>query len=251
MIAVGVASPSAHGQAMISTATAAVNAAFAPWPARSHATSVPNAMTITTGTKTVETRSASRCTGAREPCASSTSRAICASAVSPPTLVASITRRPDVFTVAPNTVSPVLTSTGTGSPVSIDMSTADEPSTTRPSVAIFSPGRTTNRSPTLRFSTGTSSPFSRRAVFAPSSSKARSAWPDRRRARASKNRPSSRNETTTDAVSKYTCAASPPPKAPPIATPPSAAPRNTSATTDHAYAASVPSDTRVSIVVAP
>src|SRR5205823_1208101 len=110
---------------------------------------------------------------------SSTSRAICASAVSPPTLVASITSRPDVFTVAPNTVSPALTSTGTGSPVSIDMSTADDPSTTRPSVAILSPGRTTKRSPTWRLSTGTSSPFSRRAVLAPSSSSPRSAWLDR------------------------------------------------------------------------
>ena len=50
--------------------------------------------------------------------------------------------------VAPATASPGPTSTGTGSPVSIDWSTADEPSTTTPSVAIFSPGRTTKRSPT-------------------------------------------------------------------------------------------------------
>ena len=251
MIAVGVASPSAQGQAMISTATAAVSAAFAPWPARSQATSVPKAITITIGTKTDETRSASRCTGAREPWASSTSRAICASAVFPPTLVASTASRPDVFTVAPNTASPALTSTGTGSPVSIDTSTADDPSTTRPSVAILSPGRTTNRSPTWRLSTGTSSPFSRRAVLAPSSSSARSAWLDRCLARASKKRPSSNRATITEAVSKYTWAASPPPKNPPIETPPSAAPRKTSATIDHVYAASVPSEISVSIVAAP
>ena len=38
---------------------------------------------------------------------------------------------------------------GTLSPVSIDVSTADEPSITTPSVAIRSPGRTTNTSPTV------------------------------------------------------------------------------------------------------
>ena len=40
------------------------------------------------------------------------------------------------------------TSTGTDSPVSIEASTAPRPETTVPSVAIFSPGRTTNSSPT-------------------------------------------------------------------------------------------------------
>ncbi len=154
MIAVGVASPSAHGQAMISTATAAVNARSASPVIASQTTRVTTAITSTIGTKIAEIRSASRWTGAFEPCASSTRRAICASAVSLPTLVASTTRRPDVFTVAPNTSSPAATSTGTGSPVSIDTSTADAPSTTRPSVAIFSPGRTTNRSPTARLIDG-------------------------------------------------------------------------------------------------
>ena len=54
-------------------------------------------------------RSASRCTGAFEPCASSTSRAICASAVSLPD-PASPRRRVgrDVLSVAPNTASPVV-----------------------------------------------------------------------------------------------------------------------------------------------
>ena len=42
----------------------------------------PTAITSTTGTNTAEMRSASRCTGAFEPCASSTRRAIWASAVS-------------------------------------------------------------------------------------------------------------------------------------------------------------------------
>ena len=57
--------------------------------------------------------------------------------------------------VAPATSAPGPTSTGTGSPVSIDWSTAESPSTTTPSVAIFSPGRTTNRSPARSSSIGT------------------------------------------------------------------------------------------------
>ena len=84
--AVGVARPSAHGQAMISTATAAVNANSTLSPAPIQKPSVATASPITTGTNTPETRSASRCTGALPDCASVTSRAIWASAVSAPTL---------------------------------------------------------------------------------------------------------------------------------------------------------------------
>ena len=85
--------------------------------------------------------------------------------------------------------SPGATSTGTGSPVSNDASIADVPSSTMPSVAIFSPGRTTNRSPTSSSSTGirTSVPSRSTATsLAPSSSSAFSAAPERRLARASK-----------------------------------------------------------------
>ena len=142
--AVGVARPSAHGQAMISTATAAVNAAVAPPPVPSQKPSVPAARAITTGTKTAEIRSASRCTAALPFCASSTSRAIWASWVSAPTRVARTSSRPPAFTVAPVTGSPARTSTGTDSPVSRLASIAETPSTTTPSVAIFSPGRTRN-----------------------------------------------------------------------------------------------------------
>ena len=125
MMAVGVARPSAHGQAMISTATAAVKASVAGWPVASQPTRVTRAMTSTAGTNTAATRSTRRCTGAREPWACSTRRTIWASAVSPPTLVASTTRCPLVLTVAPMTASPGPTSTGTGSPVSMLMSTAE------------------------------------------------------------------------------------------------------------------------------
>ena len=69
-------------------------------------------------------RSASRCTGALPDCASVTSRAIWASAVSAPTRVARTTRRPPALTVAPATSSPGCFSTGTDSPVSSDWSTA-------------------------------------------------------------------------------------------------------------------------------
>ena len=64
--AVGVARPRAHGQAMISTATAAVNAGrgASVAAAASQKPSVPAARAMTTGTKTAETRSARRWTGA-------------------------------------------------------------------------------------------------------------------------------------------------------------------------------------------
>ena len=59
---------------------------------------------MTTGTKTPEMRSASRWTGALPVCASVTSLAICASAVSAPTRVARTTSRPPALTRAPATV---------------------------------------------------------------------------------------------------------------------------------------------------
>ena len=191
---------------MMRTATAAVNANDADSPEPSQNPSVATAIAMTTGTKTPETRSARRCTGALPVCAASTSEAICASAVSAPTRVARTTIRPPAFTVAPATSEPGDTSTGTVSPVSMLMSTADEPSSTTPSVATFSPGRTTKRSPTASSSTGTrrsapSSPSSATS-FAPSSSSALSALPARRFARASNHRPARMNVVTTAAVSR-------------------------------------------------
>ncbi len=125
-----------------------------------------------------EIRSASLCTGALPACASVTSRAICASAVSAPTLSARTTRRPPALIVAPKTSSPGCTSTGTLSRVRSDLSTAELPVSTTPSVTIFSPGRTRNRSPTWSSSIGTrrsrSSGSSTLTSLAPSSSSARS-----------------------------------------------------------------------------
>ena len=181
--AVGVARPRAQGQAMINTATAAVNAvvALSVAAAVSQKPSVAKARVITTGTKIADTRSARRWTSALPVWASSTIRPIWASAVSAPTRVARTTRRPPALTVAPATASPGPTSTGTGSPVSNEASTAEVPSATVPSVAIFSPGRTTKWSPTTRSSIGirTSAPSRSTATsLAPSSSKAFRAAPD-------------------------------------------------------------------------
>ena len=189
MSAVGVARPSAQGQAMISTATAAANASAAPWSVTSHPTRVAAARAITAGTNHAEMRSASRCTGALPVCARSTSRPMRARAVSAPTPVASTTSRPPAFTVAPTTASPGPTSTGTLSPVSSDWSTADVPSTTTPSVATVSPGRTTKRIPTASASMPTRrsvpSGSSTLTSLAPRSSRASMAAPARRLARAS------------------------------------------------------------------
>lgn len=189
MSAVGVASPSAQGQAMISTATAAVKAAVSPQPVPSQKPKVATASAMTTGTKTAEMRSASRWAAALPFCASSTSLAIRASWVSAPTRVASTTRRPPALRVAPVTESPGPASTGTDSPVSREASMAEEPSTTVPSVATFSPGRTTKRSPVRSSPAGIrSSRPPRRTVtsLAPSSIRERSAAEARRLERASK-----------------------------------------------------------------
>src|SRR5207249_4341515 len=70
--------------------------------------------------------------------------------------VARIRSVPDPLSVAPITVSPECFSTGTGSPVSIDSSTADDPSITTPSTGIRSPGRTRSTSPARTCSSGTS-----------------------------------------------------------------------------------------------
>ena len=97
-------------------------------------------MSSTTGTKIDETRSASRWTGAFDPCAASSSRTISDSFVLAPTFVTNTTSRPCPLIDAPTTSLPGPTSTGTDSPVSIERSTHDVPCFTTPSAGIFSPG---------------------------------------------------------------------------------------------------------------
>ena len=92
-----------------------------------------------------------------------------ARAVSLPTRVARNTMEPLLFRVPATTSSPRAFSTGMGSPVSMDSSTAVWPSTTSPSTGIFSPGRTRTRSPcsTCSIAMSTSSPsLTTRAVRA-------------------------------------------------------------------------------------
>ena len=206
MIAIGVANPSAHGQAMISTATAAYTPLLTLPPMTVQPRNVSNEIDITTGTNTAEIWSAKRCAADFPVWASSTSLTIWASAVSEPIAVALMVRTPEVLSVAPATLLPDCLSTGSDSPVSIDSSTALAPSTTSPSTGTFSPGRILTRSPTCTDSTGTisSTPSrTRRASLAPNSTRARSALPARPFARASRYRPKVMKNMITTAASKY------------------------------------------------
>ncbi len=150
MIDIGVARPSAHGQAMISTATALTSAWARRGSGPSHAqmTNVTTATAITAGTNQPATVSASRWMGARERCASPTMRTIWASSVSAPTRSARMITLPVPLTVPPVTRLAGPFSTGIGSPVTIDSSTLVAPSSTTPSTGTLSPGRTRSRSPT-------------------------------------------------------------------------------------------------------
>ena len=94
-----------------------------------------------------------------------------------------------MLTVAPITASPGPTSTGTDSPVTVEESSALCPEMITPSVAIRSPGFTTNWSPMCSWEMFTTvSPLAASSVTSDgaSSSSALSAAPDRRLARASK-----------------------------------------------------------------
>ena len=107
-----------------------------------------------------------------------------------------MTKLPVALTVAPVTLSPGAFSTGTGSPVIIDSSTALLPSSTTPSTGTFSPGRTRSRSPGMTDSSGDILLRRRRRgrggrVFGARSSRARIALLVCERARNSSTWPSS------------------------------------------------------------
>ena len=122
MIAVGVARPIAHGQAITTTLMNATSARVSrgSGPATNQIAKVSAPRTSTSGTKTSLIRSASRWIGAFGPWARWTMSTIRARVVSLPTRVARKMNVPVVFRVAPMTSSPGPTSTGIGSPVSID-----------------------------------------------------------------------------------------------------------------------------------
>ncbi len=155
IIAVGVASPRAHGQAIISTATNVLSAKLIP-SMKYHIIPEIIAMLTTTGTKYALIVSASFCIGALLPCASSTSFIICESIVSDPTFVALNLKLPVLLIVPPITVSPFFFSIGMLSPVIMLSSIVECPSIMTPSTGIFCPGFTSIVSPFFTSSIGIS-----------------------------------------------------------------------------------------------
>ena len=204
MIAVGVASPSASGQVITTTVIANSSAVCTPAPAASQTAKVRVPPISATSTNQNAARSASRCPGALEFCASCTRATICARAVSAPTLVARTRSVPEMLTDAPITCAPGVFGTGRLSPVTIDSSTSESPSSTTPSTGIFDPGRTSSRSPTWTSAVGTSTSCPSRSTTAfggASSSRVRMASLAPPRARISNQCPSSTNAVRTVAAS--------------------------------------------------
>ena len=150
MMEMGVASPSAHGQAMMSTATA-LTIAYArrgSGPTNHQVANVINAMHDDRGNEprgnvigqALQRRAAAlRLRDQRD----DLRRAGCRR----PHALRSTTTAPVWLSVAPTTRSPGPLSTGRGSPVSMDSSKVERPSSIRPSTGTFSPGRTRTRSP--------------------------------------------------------------------------------------------------------
>ena len=218
MMAAGVASPSAQGQAMTSTATACSRASSTAAPCHSQPPRVMRASTTTTGTNTAATRSTRRCTGALPAWASCTRPMMRASTLWAPTARTRTSTTPSPLSAPPVTPSPGALATGMASPVSMDSSAWVCPLTTVPSAAKRSPGSTRITSPGSSSSTGTSVMASR---FTPSGIRwatsgrracsARIASVVWRRARASSHLPSSTRVMTTAEPSKYRCTMSPGP----------------------------------------
>ena len=193
MMAVGVARPSAQGQAITSTETAATKPVPGS-PCQSHqAAKVARAISTTTGTKTEEIRSTRRCTGALLAWASETRRMIRDSVDSAPTAVTCTRSRPSPLIEPPVTASPAPLWTGRDSPVISDSSSWLSPCSTTPSTGTRSPGRTITRSPGATRSAGIStmpSARSTRAVSGRSFERARMADAALRLARPSSHLPS-------------------------------------------------------------
>ena len=154
MMAVGVASPSAQGQAMMSTVTKANRPCVKPSDGASvhHKANERRAMPMMAGTNMAAMRSTNRCTGALLPCASCTMRMMWASTVSAPTFSARKRNEPRWLMVPANTCDPSRLATGTGSPLSMLSSMYELPETMVPSTAIRSPGRTETVCPRCRSS---------------------------------------------------------------------------------------------------
>ena len=143
MIAVGVASHNAQGQATTITAAKYINDALKLAPKMKYRImKTMIAPMITVGTKMLEILSAMDCIGALDHCASWMSLMICESLVSKPICIVCISKLPVTFIVPAKTCDPTVFSTGMLSPVSIASSTLLYPLIIFPSTGIFSPGLT-------------------------------------------------------------------------------------------------------------
>mmetsp|Transcript_7502 Transcript_7502/g.19587 ORF Transcript_7502/g.19587 Transcript_7502/m.19587 type:complete len:407 (-) Transcript_7502:854-2074(-) len=225
-VAVGVASPRAHGQAQTRTSTARRKPTRAPGgsadavpndapvpvaaataagnmlaPAVAQNASVAAAAAATPHTKGPAAASANLCTGAAFACASSTRRATLATCVSAPAAEA----RTD--TGAPHAMAPALTTAPSAllisrpSPVRWLSSNDAAPRSTVPSTGTRSPGSTRTTSPVRIAPASTSttdddSSNSRCATLGSSSAIARRSPPACRRARSSSARPSRMNASS-------------------------------------------------------
>jgi len=206
--AVGVARPSAQGQAITSTATPLTSAGASSPPSHHHSPKVASAIATTVGTKTAAMRSARRCTAGLPPWACSTRRTMPASRVSAPTPLARQCSTPSPLTVAAKTLSPGTFGTGTLSPVSIASSADEVPASTSPSTGTASPGRSTKVMPATTWATGSSTSWPSRSIQAVGGcrrSSASMATEVRARARASSSLPSSTRVMMLAEASKYTC----------------------------------------------
>jgi hypothetical protein len=128
MIAVGVARPSAQGQAITSTATALISACSQSPLKASQPKKVSSAMPSTTGTNTALTRSTMRWIGALAAWADSTMRMMRASVVSAPIAPVRTCSTPSLVDRTAGDRSPTALATGRLSPVISDSSTWLRPS---------------------------------------------------------------------------------------------------------------------------
>ena len=147
--AVGVASPSAQGQAMMSTLMNVVRAKAAGLLSGKRVQNRAEAMArmTTVGTKILDMRSASCCICGLEPRACSTRATICDSRVWLPTFWAMILRVPSWLMLPAKTWLPLVLAAGMGSPVMADSSMWELPERTLPSMGMRSPGLMMTKSP--------------------------------------------------------------------------------------------------------
>ena len=197
-IAVGVASPSAQGQAITRTAMAWTRPA-AGCPSHAQTAAVAMARPTTTGTNIAEILSARRWIGGLAACAARTRRTMLASTVSRPVAVARAMNSTPALSVPAKTVSPAQRSTGRDSPVSMDSSSwARASSNKTPSTGTASPVGTRKRSPIRRLAASTSTQLPSRSTQARRGARSISA----RRSRLARTRAcsSSRLPTRTNAM---------------------------------------------------